>query len=248
MRILITAGGTTERIDQVRSIINHSTGALGCQMAAVFLQQGTTVDYVTTKRALQPAPHDNLSVHFIETTSELATTLEHQLKTTPYDAVIHSMAVSDFTPQNHLNEANFLKGLNDYLAKHPGKVDATLFQHLEGTENDETKISSNTDHLVLVLEKTPKVIRMIKEIQPKTLLVSFKLLVDVEKEELFKVAYASLKKNNGDFVLANDLTSIHPSQHLGYLYDHLGNEIGQATTKEQIANLIAETIGERLNG
>ncbi|WP_368262236.1 phosphopantothenoylcysteine decarboxylase domain-containing protein, partial [Enterococcus gallinarum] len=29
MRILITAGGTSEKIDSVRSITNHSTGSLG---------------------------------------------------------------------------------------------------------------------------------------------------------------------------------------------------------------------------
>ena len=29
MRILITAGGTSEKIDDVRAITNHSTGSLG---------------------------------------------------------------------------------------------------------------------------------------------------------------------------------------------------------------------------
>lgn len=33
MKILITAGGTTEKIDQVRAITNHSTGRLGQALA-----------------------------------------------------------------------------------------------------------------------------------------------------------------------------------------------------------------------
>ena len=33
MRILITAGGTSEKIDSVRAITNHSTGSLGKAIA-----------------------------------------------------------------------------------------------------------------------------------------------------------------------------------------------------------------------
>lgn len=36
MRVLITAGGTSEKIDNVRSITNHSTGRLGCLIAEKF--------------------------------------------------------------------------------------------------------------------------------------------------------------------------------------------------------------------
>ena len=52
MKILITAGGTTEKIDQVRAITNHSTGRLG-QALADYLAANpdTTIDYVTTKQA-----------------------------------------------------------------------------------------------------------------------------------------------------------------------------------------------------
>ena len=38
MKILITAGGTTEKIDQVRAITNHSTGRLGQALADYLVQ------------------------------------------------------------------------------------------------------------------------------------------------------------------------------------------------------------------
>ena len=54
MKILITAGGTTGKIDQVRAITNHSTGRLG-QALADYLAANpdTTIDYVTTKTSTE---------------------------------------------------------------------------------------------------------------------------------------------------------------------------------------------------
>ena len=40
MKILITSGGTTEKIDDVRGITNHSTGYLGKEIAELFLAKG----------------------------------------------------------------------------------------------------------------------------------------------------------------------------------------------------------------
>ena len=40
MNTLITSGGTSEKIDRVRSITNHSTGQLGKIIAETFLNKG----------------------------------------------------------------------------------------------------------------------------------------------------------------------------------------------------------------
>ena len=55
MKILITSGGTTEKIDAVRGITNHSTGTLGKYIAELFLNNGHEVSLVTTKSAVKPA-------------------------------------------------------------------------------------------------------------------------------------------------------------------------------------------------
>lgn len=243
-QILITAGGTAERIDRVRSITNHSTGQLGCFIAEIFLAKGIQVDYLTTSSASRPHEQSGLNVYLIHDTQELEQTLTKLLQEKPYDAVVHSMAVSDFTPASSFSIEAFTNQLNQLLARTEGPFTEEKLAQLIETSAQEpaSKISSNTDYLFLALKKTTKVIKRIKEIQPETTLVSFKLLVDVSKEALFQVAQDSLAKNQGDFVLANDLTSIHSGKHTGYLLDKKGRLIGEAQTKEAIAQLITKTL------
>lgn len=58
MKILITSGGTTEKIDDVRGITNHSTGYLGKEIAELFLAKGHQVTLVTVKTAVKPEPKE----------------------------------------------------------------------------------------------------------------------------------------------------------------------------------------------
>lgn len=96
MKILITSGGTTEKIDQVRGITNHSTGRLGKQIAERFLAAQHQVTLVTTASAVKPPKQEGLSTVEISTVADLIETLEPLVKT--HDVLIHSMAVSDYTP------------------------------------------------------------------------------------------------------------------------------------------------------
>ena len=51
-KILVTAGGTTEPIDAVRSITNESSGRLGAKIADAFAQLGFEVVYLHTEKSL----------------------------------------------------------------------------------------------------------------------------------------------------------------------------------------------------
>ena len=53
MKILITSGGTTEKIDSVRGITNHATGSLGKYIAEIFLQNGQRGDFSNDQRSCQ---------------------------------------------------------------------------------------------------------------------------------------------------------------------------------------------------
>ncbi|HEN1903293.1 TPA: phosphopantothenate--cysteine ligase, partial [Enterococcus faecium] len=99
----------------------------------------------------------------------------------------------------------------------------------------------NTEHLVLVLKKTPKIISYLREWQPKAKIIGFKLLVDVPKESLLAVAKNSLINNKTDFIFANDLTEIHGETHHGYLLSKDGT-VEEAQSKSEIAALITEKI------
>ena len=195
MKILITSGGTTEKIDAVRGITNHSTGYLGKEIAELFLAKSHQVTLVTTKTAVKPEPKENLKITEITNVDSLLKKMEPLVK--EHDVLIHSMAVSDYTenPSQLLHKSN-----------------------------TESKISSASDYQVLFLKKTPKVISLVKQWNPAIQLIGFKLLVNVSKEELFEVARASLKRNKANIIVANDLSDITPDQHIAYLVDEKNEE------------------------
>ncbi|MCK4029094.1 phosphopantothenate--cysteine ligase [Streptococcus iners] len=224
MKLLITTGGTSEAIDQVRAITNHASGNLGKIIAEQALRIGHEVTLVTTKQAVKPEPQKNLTIIEITNVESLQSTLEPLVKT--HHVLIHSMAVSDYTPV-------YMTGLDEVQATE----DITS---LLDKKNAESKISSKDDYQVLFLKKTPKVISYVKQWNPTIQLIGFKLLVDVSKEELFAVARQSIERNGADYILANDLTDIKGNQHIAYLVDKT-SEV-QAQTKEEIAQLILETL------
>ena len=220
MNILITSGGTSEKIDRVRSITNHSTGQLGKIIAETFLNKGDRVTLVTTSKAVRPLLHPNLTTVEIENVAELHEKLEQLVHT--HDVLIHAMAVSDYTPV-------YMTGFDKVLA-------SSDLTELLNKSNSESKISSQDDVQVLFLKKTPKIISLVKKWNPAIRLIGFKLLVNVTKEELLKTARASLIKNQAEIIVANDLTEISNQEHRAYL---VGNDtVTHAQSKEEIAQLL----------
>lgn len=220
MRILITSGGTTEPIDSVRGITNFATGSLGKRLSERFLFANHEVILMAGQQAIVPENQPNLTVIRITDVADLMSHLTKWLPTA--DVVVHSMAVSDYTPvyMTDFDAVANSSDLTEFLAK----------------SNRESKISSKSDYQVLFLKKTPKVISTIKKINPNIILFGFKLLVDVSKNELVKVARTSLTQNQADFILANDLTDITKNQHLGLLVSK--HDIIEKHTKLEIADLI----------
>ena len=226
MKILITSGGTSEKIDQVRSITNHASGNLGKIIAELFLQKGHQVTLVTTKSAVKPQAQAGLDINIVTDVASLAETLEPLVKT--HQVLIHSMAVSDYRPV-YMTDLAKLQTTKD-------------FSQLLNKKNSEAKISSAADNQVLFLKKNPKIISLVKEWNPDIRLIGFKLLVDVPKEELWEVARSSLKRNQAELIVANDLLDINEDQHLGYLVDEKTQE--PARTKQEIAQKIYERISK----
>lgn len=227
MKILITSGGTSEAIDRVRSITNHASGQLGKTIAELALSQGHQVTLVTTKAAVKPHPHPRLDIQLISNVESLKESLEPLVKS--HQALIHSMAVSDYTPvyMTGLQEVAETENLTDLLTK----------------SNTQAKISSAEEVQVLFLKKTPKLLSFVKQWNPHICLIGFKLLVGVSQAELVAVARESLKKNQADYILANDLEKINSTTHQAYLIDE--QESIPAQTKEEIAQLILDKLAEK---
>lgn len=88
MKILITSGGTTEKIDAVRGITNHSTGYLGKEIAELFLAKGHQVTLVTTKTAVKPEPKENLKITEITNVDSLLKRWSHSSKSTMFLSIV----------------------------------------------------------------------------------------------------------------------------------------------------------------
>lgn len=224
MKILVTSGGTSEAIDRVRSITNHSTGRLGLVITEALIKAGHEVCLITTSQAIKPVSHPNLKIIEIKNTLDLLEEMRNLVK--DYQVLIHSMAVSDYTPvyMTSIDEVQASQDISEFLTKH----------------NTETKISSKEDAQILFLKKNPKIISLVKEWNPKIHLIGFKLLVDVTEDHLIDVARESLKKNQADIIVANDLNQINSEQHLAYLVEE--NDYQTAYSKQEIAELIIKKI------
>lgn len=224
MKILVTSGGTSEAIDSVRSITNHSSGRLGKVITETLLETGHQVCLITTSHAVKPSAHKGLTIIEIKNTADLLQTMKDTIM--DYQVLIHSMAVSDYTPV-------YMAGFDEVQASQ----DLTEFLD---RKNQETKISSKDDVQVLFLKKNPKIISLVKEWNPNIHLIGFKLLVDVSREYLIQIARESLEKNQADMIVANDLTQINGEQHQAYLVEK--TSLQTATSKQEIADFLVKRI------
>lgn len=230
MNIVITAGGTSERIDMVRKITNSSSGKLGSIIASKF--KDDQIFYICAKNSIKPKVK-NIKVIEIENTNDLQNAVKEVLTKYKIDVFIHSMAVSDYM----VDYVTTSKILNDNYNN------SNLEEYLKTNKNilTDKKISSNQNDLIVRLIKTPKVISIIKKLSPYTTLIGFKLLDGVPTDELIDAAKNLRDKNNCDYVVANDLKNITSSKHVAYIIDKDDNII-KSQTKEDIAQNIYQLI------
>lgn len=233
-KVIITAGGTSERIDNVRKITNTSTGRLGMLIANELLEQynDVIIYYICSESALRPTD-ERVEILEIMGTNDLKNTIESLLIKEHIDYFIHSMAVSDYTTDYVTTIERMKKSIKEY-----DDVDEA-FLNIETIGGN--KISSSEDNLVLVLKPTPKIISIIKNLSPSTYLVGFKLLDSVSNVELIEVAKNLRDKNNCDLVVANDLSSIRNGEHIAYIIDK-DDEIIKSNGKEDIAKKLVRRI------
>ena len=219
-KYVITSGGISEKIDNVRKITNSSSGKLGMTIANHLLESKSdiTIYYVCSKNALRP---NNTRVKIIEVagTLDLKDKVESLLKNEKIDYFIHTMAVADY--------------MVDYVTT-VDKMKKSFLNNGDMEVIKDTKISSYENNLVLVLKPTPKIISLIKKESPLTYLVGFKLLDGVSKKELIEVAKRLRDKNKCDLVVANDLEDIRNKEHKAYIIDK-EDKVVEASDKEDIA-------------
>jgi phosphopantothenate-cysteine ligase len=246
VNVLITAGGTVEPIDSVRSITNAATGRLGSLAADYFERSGQAeqIFYVCGKTAQRPES-SKAEITVIGDTVELERTIRTLLSGSRVDVILHSMAVSDYRVRTVTTPALIADSLAAACGGRgsPEKFRTRCTEALEkaaSLERDK-KISSDEERLVLILEATPKIISFFNELAPRALLVGFKLLNHVPHEELIDTACKLMEKNRCAFVLANDARDIHGDTHIAYLIDR-DKKARRYETKQEIAQGIVDQV------
>ena len=221
MNLLITAGNTQTPIDRVRCITNTFSGRTGASIARTAWGRGHTVTLVTSRpdALLEYGvnyrdPGERFTVIRYHTFDELATILQAQLRGTPFDAVCHAAAVSDF-----LSAGAFAPDPGTFFNARTGEWEGRSGPPAL-TEMTAAKIKSSEPELWVRLVRAPKLIDRFR--QPwgfAGILVKFKLEVGIGENELVQIGDASRAQSAADLMVANTLDGAAHWAYLGPLDD-----------------------------
>ncbi len=212
-RILVTAGGTEERLDDVRSLTNFSSGETGILIAYELSKHGHAVHLLVankSKRYLNLDTSSSVHLNYFDTFKNFQDEFFSLLKDNSFDFVIHSAAVSDF----HLPESS------------------------SATEKLKSEQTYN-----LQLVPNPKLINQVKDqsLNKGVQLIGFKLTSTLDENKKHESISKLFKNADCDWVIHNDMNDIKRGNFLFNLYSKNGKQ-QSADSKMQLASKIAEVI------
>ena len=237
-KILITAGGTREKIDPVRFITNNSSGKMGIALANNASKMGADVTLVSTF---------GVNGNFKNIVTETAQDMEKVVKENLFeqDCVIMAAAVADYRAKNY-SDQKIKKGIDDNytleLVKNPDimkeisnlkKIKIRAGEYATVCHSGEEE---NT-HWIAENEETKN------DFPP--LIVGF----CAESEHLIENAKIKVKTKGCDFIVANDISrkdiGFNSDENEVYIIDkNLNINHIEKDTKENIAKKILENIFE----
>jgi phosphopantothenoylcysteine decarboxylase/phosphopantothenate--cysteine ligase len=198
VKVLITAGGTQEPIDTVRTITNLSSGRTGISLAEYMSQMGFDVTLIQshgTPKAEHVANRD-----YFTSFASLDAQLKKHLSEQSFTHVIHAAAVSDYSVDSI-------------------EVDGKKYRPLEVK-----KVSSDSESMNVHLKRNHKIVDHLKEYSKNkdVKVVAFKLTSHATPEQKKAAVEKLFKASHADFVVHNDLTDIDivNRTHKFTLYNH----------------------------
>ena len=259
IHIAITAGGTEEPIDGVRKITNMSSGSLSwfCLQAVLSYVkkhkiEAYTIHYIKATRAItkELTTEEASHINFIEVTNtqSVYNVVEALMNEVNVDIFIHAMAISDFSyaysvSKEDLADELFEKmNVNNLITK---KEIEKILSNPKQKHRPEDKISSSQE-IIMGFETTPKVISLIKKINPKTFLVGFKLVKHNQDNHMIKQAEKLRLANNCDAVFANEASQLSVKEHAGVLL-YKGEPVAHPIGKKEIAEAIVNLAFQKIN-
>ena len=259
--VVVTSGGTSVYIDQVRKITNSSSGKLGSVIANELVKKfkrKVNVIYIHSRKAVMPKKCKSIYPIKADTVEEVDTALNSILidkygKPEQIKAVIHAMAISDYTLDYVTTVDKFADSLKRKRVLTSSKISHFLKKPSEDIKFKEKKISSSEEDLLIRLKPTPKIINTIKKLNPNTLLIGFKLLTNARQTDVEAAIEKLFTTASCDFVLYNDKYHITPIAHYATLYSNQTNSdnskqlIKEFRTKKDIGKGLAALIANPEN-
>ena len=219
LRILVTAGGTVDNIDDVRTITNISTGKTGIALAEGFSDLGFEV--VLMKSAASPESRVQNQKTFTDFKS-LETLLKESLKTNSFDMIVHAAAVSDYSVSDVRHKGKSIIGKNK-------------------------KISSEFKTISIELVRNPKLIsHFSKWNKSKKIpaIVAFKLLSGADSKQIKKSVEKLFADKYVSYVVSNDWQDYRIGKRVFQFWDRDG-ETTKAEGVQELLSQLALRVGAR---
>lgn len=218
LRMLVTSGGTIVPLDEVRRIQNMSSGRFGALIAKAAVSHGCIVDFVYAHNSAAPFQY---SVDFSQDRRAFMDILREMI-----DANMEWDCAEGHYAQSEYKTYGDYQTLVFQMMQH-GRPDivvlaAAVSDYGPASPNLTGKIRSDLDSISIELVRLPKVISLIKDVNPDVFLVGFKLLVNASEQELEDAAMHQIATSKVDLVVANDLSDIKRGNHTLRLYSEEG--------------------------
>ena len=207
MNIVITAGGTNEKIDEVRHITNMSSGKLGLEIFSNL--DNMNIFYIYAKGSAYPKKTiytPRLTLIEVSDTKSVETAVKKVITENKIDFFIHAMAISDYRVDNVFSMDTLIEKILENQNINRGSLIESI-ESISGVDKT-TKISSKEENMFISLKKTTKIVDIIKDLDENIFLISFKLLNGVSNKELIDIAHKQLIRTKSNLVIANDLNEI----------------------------------------
>jgi phosphopantothenoylcysteine decarboxylase/phosphopantothenate--cysteine ligase len=219
-RILITYGGTKEKIDNVRYLTNISTGTTGSEIARCFYLKGYDVTLFKTKEVAMP--EFDLKTFEYDDYSSLQLKLKKELNKNDYQAVIHLAAISDYSPDN-----------------------ITVGDNTFGLPSND-KINSENDSITITFKRNTKIINHIKSwsLNKTVKLIGFKFANSSDRGKNDKIIDKLFLRSKADYIVFNTFESrINDKQTYYEVIDESSNSI-KASNARELAKVLEQLIRE----
>ncbi len=239
-KILITAGGTAEPIDPVRTVTNVSTGQTGLAIAEMLsgrLKEKDLDNYSSeyevtllgSSAMKSKVENLKLPVKFVSYTSfnDLELKMQSILSSEEFSAIVHLAAVSDYSPKklNLENKTISLPSLEKI------SLDDVLNDEKQNLDQEQSSFS-------IEFKKNKKLITEIREYSKnkKIKVIAFKLL---RTDDLQKINFEIEKVlKSSDFVVVNDLKNITESKHSYEIHNRQGLVLHGESKKDMSLDIL----------